>query len=244
MEWAILLAAGLAAGIVSGLLGVGGGIVMTPVLHYVLGHSWSDAVALSLFVIAVQAPIGLWRHHRKGAVRFDMAAPLIGGGILGVALGHWLLPQLDVTWLKVAFAALMLFAAWRMVAKSTPSPDGNGPSAPLLVVLGFGAGVVSRLLGVGGGILTVPVLVLAGVPAHVAVGTSLVPVWTNALVASIVNLADGLAFLQGLPLAAGALVGAPIGVAAAHKLPENTLRRVVAIGLGGVAVYVAATSGS
>ncbi len=242
MDWAILLAAGLAAGIVSGLFGVGGGIVMTPILHYLLGHTWADAVALSLFVIAVQAPIGLWRHHKKAAVHWAMAAPLIAGGIVGVALGHWLLPRIDVPWLKVGFAVLMAFAAYRMIAKVQPR-DGDGPGAGILVALGFGAGVVSRLLGVGGGILTVPVLVLAGVPAHIAVGTSLVPVWTNALVASLVNLADGLAWTAGIPLALGAVVGAPAGVWAAHALPEQQLRRVVAVGLALVAVYVAVTSG-
>lgn len=238
MEWALLLAVGLCAGIVSGLFGVGGGIVMTPVLHYILDHSWADAVALSLLVIAVQAPLGLWRHHKKGAVHFAIAIPLAIGGLGGVALGHWLLPQIDVPWLKVAFAVLLVFAAYRMVARQKPGGREATPRAPVLVAIGLGAGLISRLLGVGGGVLTVPVLALMGVPAHVAVGSSLFPVFTNALVASVVNLWQGMAWLTAVPLAIGALVGAPVGVWAAHALPEKRLKQVVAVGLVAVAVSI------
>ncbi len=243
MEWAILLAAGLAAGIISGLFGVGGGIVMTPVLHYILGFSWVDAVALSLFVIMVQSPVGLWRHHKKGAVAWRTGAALAAGGVAGVLVGHWLLPQLHIPWLKLAFALLLAFAAYQMTRRYHSDSTKLAPRPAVLVALGAAAGLVSRLLGVGGGILTVPILVLMGVPAHVAVGSSLVPVFTNALLASAVNLATGLAWLQGVPLAIGAVVGATVGVWAAHALPERGLRGVIAGGLVLVALYIAITSG-
>lgn len=245
MEWPILLAAGLAAGLVSGLFGVGGGIVLTPVLHYILGYAWADAVALSLLVITVQAPLGIYQHARRDAVRPRLALPLATGGLGGVLLGAWLLPRIQVPWLKLAFAALMVFAAWRMVGRIQARRDeGRGLNAPLLLALGFAAGVVSRLLGVGGGILTVPVLALLGVPAHLAVGTSLVSVWTNATFATVLNLIAGIDWTDGVLLAAGALAGVPAGVWAAHALPETGLRRVIAGGLTVAAVYVAVTSGA
>jgi hypothetical protein len=266
----VLVVTGLAAGFISGLMGVGGGIVMTPVLHYAIGLAWPDAVALSLLVIAVQSPVGVWRHHRRGAVRLRLAWPIVAGGVVGVAVGVWLEPRIGVPWLKIAFAALMLGAGYRLVAgdddrrrarrgtsaattandgqaATTPSarppaPDSAGPGAAPgavpLAALGVAAGVVSRLLGVGGGIVTVPMLALTGIAAHVAVGTSLVAVWTNAALASSVNLAQGLAWQAGIPLAVAAIAGAPLGVRAAHALPERALRTVVSGGLAAVAFIV------
>lgn len=240
--WLILVATGLAAGVVSGLMGVGGGIVMTPVLHYFVGLGWTDAVALSLFVIAVQSPVGIWRHHRKGAVSMRVAGPLVVGGAVGVVLGIWLEPRIGVPVLKAAFAVLMVAAGYRLVdplpARRTNALDDAAPSTVGLGVMGAAAGVVSRLLGVGGGIVTVPMLVLGGVVVHVAVASSLVPVWTNAAVASGFNLAGGLDWMQGLPLAIGAVVGAPLGVSAAHRLAAEGLRKVVASGLLVVALLV------
>lgn len=241
--WLILILTGLAAGFVSGLLGVGGGIVITPVLHYLLDYTWADAVALSLFAMMVYAPIGIIRHRQKGAVDLRIGRWLILGGVAGVALGHWLLPHIAVLWLKVGFGALLGFAAYRLVARLRPLRE-KGIGAVALVIMGFAAGLVSRLLGVGGGILTVPVLVLLGVPVHLAVGSSLVPVFTNAVVASIVNLAFGLQVLNAIPLAVGAVVGAPLGVQAAHALPEVGLRRVVAAAMAVVGVVIIATSGA
>ena len=103
----LLLIAGLAAGFVSGLLGVGGGIVMVPVMHYLLGVPFAEATVLSLFVIMVQSPIGLWRHQRKGAVNWAIGAWLTIGGISGIILGRWLQPMVETMWLKVLFGLVM-----------------------------------------------------------------------------------------------------------------------------------------
>lgn len=243
IDWIWLLLAGLVAGFASGLLGVGGGIVMVPMLHYVIGIPFAEATLLSLFVIMVQAPMGVWRHHRKGAVDWQLGSWLTVGGVSGVILGRWLQPQIAVPWLKVLFAAIMGFAAYRLLAKS--SEEGRARPKPVVIVtLGFIAGVLSRLLGIGGGILTVPVLALLGVPVHVAVASSLVPVWTNATFASILSLLDGLDWLVAVPLAAAALLGAPLGVKAAHALPERRLRQVVAVALGAISLLMLVTSGA
>jgi uncharacterized membrane protein YfcA len=232
------LVVGLIAGIVSGLLGVGGGIILTPVLHYYVGLPWNDAVALSLFVIALQSPIGVWRHARRGAVDWKLAIPLTLGGAAGVGAGLWLLPRTPVTALKLLFAALLVGGAWRMTRTAT---TGTGKPHTLLVA-GFGvlAGIVSRLLGVGGGIVTVPLLGLAGVAVHVAVGTSLVPVFTNAAIASGGNLATGLAWSRGIGLAIGAIGGTVLGVRIAHALPEKRLRKTVSVAMimGAAAILI------
>ncbi len=241
MEWVALLAAGLGAGILSGLLGVGGGILMTPALHYGLGLPWVTSVGLSLFAIAIQSPLGVWAHHRKGAVDLRMGAWMAAGALLGVAAGDWLLPRTPVPWLKLAFAALMAFAAWRMVARA-PEPRTDHAPVPLLAALGAVAGLAGRLFGIGGGLVTVPVLVLTGTRTHVAVGTSLVVVFVTAAVATGANLARGLDLWSGILLAVGALAGVQAGVRLAHTLPEVGLRRVFAAGLAVASILVAATS--
>ncbi len=230
------LVVGALAGIVSGLLGVGGGIVLTPVLHYGLGFAWADAVALSLFVIAVQSPIGVWRHRRLRAVSWRMAIPMTLAGAVGVAIGHLALPHIPVAALKAAFAVLLMIAAWRLGRKVIPRTDAH--PWPVLAGVGLGAGVVSRLLGVGGGIITVPALGLLGVPVHLAVGTSLVAVFTNAAVASGANLAQGLDWMRGIPLAIGAVAGALGGVRLAHALPAARLQKVVAVAMVVVAITI------
>lgn len=225
-----MLLAGLAAGFISGLMGVGGGIVLTPLLHYGLNMSWADAVATSLLVIAIQAPIGVYRHAKKGAVDWPTAGSLAIGGFVGVAAGDVMLPFIPVAGLKLLFAALMALAAWRIIAKP-PEPRTNRHPIWILLAVGIGAGIISRLLGVGGGILTVPALGLMGVAVHTAVGSSLVPVFTNAAAASGANLARGLSWSTALILAAGAIPGTLLGVRAAHALPPHGLRRVISAGL-------------
>jgi hypothetical protein len=222
-----LLLVGALAGVVSGLLGVGGGIVLTPFLHYVMDQPWSEAVALSLFVIAVQAPIGVWRHARKGHVDWRLGLLLAAGGAGGVWLGAWLLPRLPVPGLKLLFALLMAFAAWRLASPQRGSPIATA-TMPAAVAVGFGAGVVSRILGVGGGILTVPSMALLGISVHTAVASSLVAVFSNAALATGANLATGLAWQAGILLAVGAVAGTVLGARIAHSLPAQHLRRVVA----------------
>lgn len=237
---------GVLVGVLSALFGIGGGILMVPVLHYIGGLPFATATALSLAAIAVQSPTGVWQHARRGAVDWRLAWPLVAGGAGGVALGILLQPHTPVPWLKVLLALLMGLAAWRLVARA-PAPSQDpvraGPGIAFALALGLLAGVVSKLLGIGGGLLTVPVLAMAGVPVHVAVGSSLVPVFSNAAFATAAALAGGLDWWPAVPLAVGALCGVPLGARAAHALDARGLSRVFAGGLVLAALYVGLTSG-
>lgn len=248
MDWLAvlgLLAVGLLAGALSALFGIGGGFVMVPMLHYVGGVEWHVATALSLAAIAVQSPSGVWQHARRGAVDWRLAVPMCVGGVVGVGCGVVLEPHIAVPWLKLLFALLMLLAAWRMAvhAEAIAGASLGRLGLPSLLALGALSGTLGKLLGIGGGLLTVPVLAMAGVPVHVAVGSSLAPVFSNAAVASGEALASGLSWLPALPLALGALAGVPLGAKAAHALDERGLRRVFAVGLVVGALYVGVTSG-
>jgi uncharacterized protein len=242
--WAALLGTGLIAGYASTLLGIGGGLVVVPLLHYLLGLDFAAATAVSLVAMAIQTPVGLWTHHRRGAVDWRMGGWLAAGGLVGVAVGEWLQPQMDVAALKLLFAAVLVAAAWRLwvrLREAEVRPIGWPP----LLLLGLAAGVLSRLLGIGGGLVTVPVLVLLGTAVHRAVGTSLLPVLTNAAVATAWILAAGLAdWRLAMPVAAGALLTSWLGTRTAHAMQAPALRRTFAMVLAAAAAYIAATSGA
>jgi uncharacterized protein len=240
-----LLAAGALAGVLSALFGIGGGLVLVPVLHYLLGFGWVEATQLSLVAIMVQSPTGVWQHARRGAVDWRVAVPLCLAGLVGVVIGDALQPHVAVPWLKVLFATLMALAALRLALPRPPvAPGARRPGPVGLYALGLAAGIVAKLLGIGGGLVTVPVLALAGLPVHLAVGSSLVPVFTNAAFASAQAFAHGLDWLPAVPLAVGALAGVPFGAALAHSLKETGLRRVFAAGLVLAALYIGLTSGA
>lgn len=247
VEWPAILglvAAGVLAGGLSSLFGIGGGIILVPLLHYAFGFAWVEATQLSLVAIMVQSPTGVWQHARRGAVDWRVALPLALAGLVGVFLGAALQPLVAVPWLKVLFAVLMGLAALRLAWPQAPvAADARRLGLVGLYALGLFTGIVAKLLGIGGGLITVPVLTLNGLAVHLAVGSSLVPVFTNAAIASGQALAQGLDWLPAVPLAMGALVGVPFGARLAHSLKEQGLRRVFAGGLVLAALYIGLTSG-
>lgn len=239
---ALLAATGLIAGTLSALFGIGGGVLMVPVLHYGFGHTWAQATAVSLAAITVLTPTGVLAHARRKAVDWRIASALAGGGLAGVAAGAWLQPRVEVSWLKLLFALLMGVAAWRLLQR-TVDARWHTRSLAYLILLGVACGLVSRLLGIGGGLVSVPALALTGTAIHVAVGSSLVPVFSNAAAATAGSLALGRDLWPAVPLAIGGLLGVPIGARLAHSLPEARLRRVFAVALVVAALLMAITSG-
>lgn len=237
-----LLATGATAGFLSTTFGIGGGIVMVPILHYLLGVPFADATALSLLAMCLPASLGVYQHAHRGAVDWRIGATMAIAGLAGVGAGILLQPRLPVAGLKVLFAAVLLAGAWRL-ATPTPVRPGHRAHTGLLAGLGAGAGLASKLLGIGGGLVTVPILTLAGVPVHTAVGSSLVPVFTNAAIAGAAALGGGLDGRLAVPLALASAAAGPLGTRVAHGLAPMGLRRAFAGLLVVTAVYVAATSG-
>jgi hypothetical protein len=166
---------------------------MVPALHYVAGRSWADSVAASLLVMVFTTPVGMALQHARGFVRWREGALLAVAGVVGVLGASALERFLPVPALKIAFAVLLLVTAHRLV-RSRPraagepagSPRHHGsaasgsaePLAPpvlqegrgarpeplLLLVAGLAAGSVAKLLGIGGGLVMVPALVVLAVP--------------------------------------------------------------------------------
>lgn len=233
-EIALTVAAGLAAGIVSGLFGLGGGVVAVPAALWISGAGFHDAKAASLMVIVFGSTIAVLRHHRAGNVRWRRGLRLAAGGVTGSILSSILATDVSGTVLGSAFGVLMMLVGLRMALAAQPTREAfTFPGA--IFLLGFLAGLLTGFLGIGGGVVMTPGLVLLGVPMHAAVATSLVGVIGNGFFAAITQAILGLwpAMLRiGLPLAAGAMVGGRLGAKLAIVTPADRLRRIFGLFLG------------
>ena len=220
------LLVGFIAGATSALVGIGGGLVMVPAMHYGLGLDWHEATIISLGAIVIQAPLGVWRHAIRGAVDLRLGLIFVATGALGVMVGAWTEPMVPVRIFKAIFVLVLGFAAWRMWK---PALEIATISRAFLPLGGFVAGVLAKWLGIGGGLLLVPFMALTGIPVHTAIGTSLIPVLSNAAVGSAIGMRAWDAALWSIVLGFGGLVGAPVGARIAHATSPAKMRRAVAV---------------
>lgn len=234
---ALLALAGLAAGLASGLFGIGGGVLMVPAtLYLVPAESFHGAKAASLLVTAASAGVGVLAHRRAASVDFARAAPLVAGGFLGAVIAVLLAERAPGAWLAIAFGLVLVVIGARLAIGRDPKPRHIrvGRERAFLAGTGVLAGVLAGALGVGGGIILVPAMVLAGIGTHLAVGTSLVAVLSNAAVGTGTHLAigygPGLLALGGA-LLAGALPGTYLGSRLAHRIRADRLRRGFGVAL-------------
>ncbi len=224
--WLRAGALGVAAGILSGLFGVGGGVVMVPLLVAWFALDQRRASATSLLAIVPIATASAAGYALNGNVDLGAGLLLLVGGVVGGQLGARLLPRTPIATLQLWFGILSLATAVRLVAGSGSSAvTGLGAvwEGVLLVLVGVAAGMLAGLVGVGGGIIMVPGLVLlTGDDADTARGTSLVVIILTALTATATNLRNG---LVDVPIAGVAgLVGVPAGLLGAsvgQLLPER-----------------------
>lgn len=239
--------AGLMTGFLLGLTGAGGSVLTLPALIAIVGLSPQMAVGASLVSVGLTAATGLLRHLRAGHVVWRAAAGMAAGGAAAAGLGGYLGRLLPGAWLMTGFGLLMLIVAWRMGA-STPRPKEGTPPAGIarLFSMGAGVGLLSGLLGIGGGFLIVPVLAGPGaLSMQAAIGTALAVITVNAAM----GLAGAMAQLGALPWASvlpfvvASLVGGQIGAHLAGRWSAKRLARIFAlmvliVGLSVLAVYV------
>jgi uncharacterized membrane protein YfcA len=186
---------GLAAGALSGLFGVGGGILIVPGLVLLLQMSQRRAHATSLAAIVPIAVAGAVGYAAGGALDWVAAGLLTAGGAIGAVLGTRVLSRIPERALRVIFAIFLLVAAAALpfeVSARQGDPSLDLVTGTLLVLVGVLAGALAGLLGVGGGIVMVPGLViLTSVPQEVAKGTSLAVIVPTALVGTVRNARRG-----------------------------------------------------
>lgn len=236
---------GVTGGAVGAAFGVGGGLVFVPLLALVLRRGQHVAHATSLVAIILPATVAAARYGFAGEVAWPAALVLTGGTLTGVAVGAQLLPRVSEAWLRAGFATLVGLIGLRMLIVGGAAASTGGGSAALsaadaalLAAGGFVAGVESSLLGVSGGIIIVPFLVLLlGYSQHLAEGTSLAVIVPTVLVGAARHARNGYTeWGLGLRLGACAALGAFLGADVALSLREHVLRRA----FGALLVVVAA----
>lgn len=227
---------GLLVGVLSGLLGIGGGIVLVPLLVFAFAMTQKGAQATSLAAITLTALAGAVSYAVAGNVVLLPAGAIVVGGLVGAAVGAEIVHRLPERALRVIFAVLMVVVALRMAL--APPVEGAGEIVHLdpLVITGYVGsgllmGLLSALVGVGGGIVIVPLLILAfGFTPHEAQGTSLAVMVPISLMGAWRHARRGYTdWRSGLVLGIGGVVGAPLGALLAQALAGPWLQRIFAV---------------
>ena len=212
----LVIATGVGAGFLSGLFGVGGGLVIVPALMAVLRMDQRRASATSLAAIIVTAAVGSGTYALHGEVSWAGAALLVVGALAGSQIGVWLLRRLPapvLPWILIGFTVFVIVSQYLHV----PTRDGvvtlTPASCAWTVLVGLCAGILSGLVGVGGGSVIVPGMELAvGAGDLIARGTSLLVMIPTGIAGTVTNLRHRMVDLRvGLIVGASAAALAPLG---------------------------------
>lgn len=229
------LALGVLAGVMSGLFGIGGGAVLVPMLVLWAKLEQHRAHATSLAAIVLTAASGMLTYALDGSVDYIAGLGIAAGALAGVWFGAALMHRLSAARLRQAFAVLAVAVAVQMLVGYTPDSallDVAGVAAVVTyLTLGVVAGSLSALMGVGGGIIMVPGMVLLlGFTQHLAEGTSLLIIIPTALLGAARHSRHGYTdWRLGLSLGLGGIAGAAAGATLALSLDAELLQRLFAV---------------
>ncbi|WAA65323.1 sulfite exporter TauE/SafE family protein [Microbacterium oxydans] len=197
---------GLLAGLLSGLFGVGGGTVIVPLLVLLLHFDQRLAAGTSLAAIVPTASVGVISYATTGSVAWIPAIILAAGAVVGAQIGTRLLPRISQTalrWGFVGFLVVVIVSLFLVIPSRDAAFELTWLTGIALVGVGIGTGILAGLIGVGGGVIVVPVLMLAfGTSDLVAKGTSLLMMIPTAISGTIGNVRN-----RNVDLLAAALIG-------------------------------------
>ena len=262
MEYLSYIALGTCAGFLAGLLGVGGGLVIVPVLATLFVATAVNgellmhlAVGTSLATIMFTSLSSVWAHHRKGAVQWRTVGRLTPGIVLGAWIGAAIADMLPTATLRILFGLFELYVAIQLSLNIKPKPQRNLPGSGGMLGVGSAIGSVSAIVGIGGGTMTVPFLVWCNVAMREAVATSAacgMPIAVAGTIGFIVagwgnpalpSMSIGYVYLPALLSIAGAsILSAPLGARLAHRLPADKLKKIFAVVLYALAIYMLLSS--
>jgi uncharacterized protein len=245
----IFLALGSVAGLTAGLFGVGGGLVIVPTLLWVFTSRGIDpsivmhlSVGTSLATIIVTSLSSVYAHNKHQAVQWGLFLMLAPGIVIGAWLGAVVADQLSSMWLQRVFSVFVLFVALHLVLDVDFGKHRDIPGRLGMTLAGTIIGMVSSIVGIGGGSMTVPYLHWNGVDIRNAVATSSacgLPIVVAGTIGFIVTgwgeaaLPDGSSgyvYWSAMPwIVVATFIFAPVGASLAHSLPTRILRRLFAI---------------
>ena len=253
-----LLILGCATGFLAGLLGIGGGMVLVPLLTLLLtaqGFSSTSiikiAVATSLATICFTSLSSVRAHHRRGMVRWDVVKLLAPGIVVGSLIGPMLAKQMSAQLMTLLFAVFVTFSATQMFIDKKPKPTRQLPPGIGMFGTGSVIGILSALVGAGGGFVSVPFMTWCNVKIHNAVATSAALGFPIALAGTVGYIIAGWDLTAQPPgtfgfiyvpalviISVASVITAPLGARAAHALDVKQLKRAFAAMLYLLAIYM------
>ncbi|WP_228893081.1 sulfite exporter TauE/SafE family protein [Pseudoduganella aquatica] len=248
MDILLYIALGAGAGVLAGLLGVGGGTVIVPVLtfvytahHFPPEYTLHLALGTSMASILFTSVASLRSHHKRGAVDWSVVRRLSPGIVAGTLAGVWLAARMSTNVLKLIFICFAYFVAIQMLMNIKPKPSRQLPETGGMLASGGAIGVVSSFVGIGGGTLSVPFMTWCNVPLHTVIGTSAAlgfPIAAAGVagyvlngwrVAALPEHSLGFVYLPALAaIAIASVLTAPLGARMAHALPVAKLKKLFA----------------
>jgi uncharacterized membrane protein YfcA len=250
MEWWIVyLLMGLFVGWFAGLLGIGGGLILVTLMVYLFTVQGFPAdrivhmaLGTSITSIIFTSISSLRAHHKHGAVRWDIVRASAAGLVVGTLLGTLVADQMKSRYLAIFFVVFVYYSAVQMFLNAKPKPSRQLPGTVGLNVAAVMIGILSALVGVGGGVMTIPLMSLCNVPMRNAIGTSAALGLPIAIAGAIGFIATGIGkdhlppyslgyvyvpALIGIVL--GTLVTVPWGAKMAHTMPVPRLKKIFAV---------------
>ncbi|MBK9701950.1 MAG: sulfite exporter TauE/SafE family protein [Betaproteobacteria bacterium] len=252
------VALGCVVGFLAGLLGIGGGMTMVPILTIIFtriafpaAHVVHMAVATSTATIIFTAISSAREHHRHGAVLWPVVAGLAPGIIAGSLFGPQVVRGMSTSALALFFGVVVAFSATQMLLDKKPKPSRELPGKLGMFGVGGAIGLVSSMVGAGGGFMSVPFMAWCNVRIHNAVATSAALGLPIAIAGTVGFVIAGLG-AQDMPryslgyiylpalvsIVAASMLTAPIGARTAHRWPVKKLKRAFALLLYVLAAYM------
>ncbi len=258
MEYVGYIIAGFLTGLLSGLIGIGGGVVMVPALVAIFSwqglapdHLMQIATGTSLAAMIMTTGTTTWANHKQGSVDWRIFRLMIPGTVIGAVIGVFIAKQIETQLLQKIFGGFAILLALRILwganGKAAEQPKTNHPI--LVIFIGLMTGILSGLLGLGGGVILIPVLLWFGLAMRQSSATSAACAFPTSISGAIMAVVAGwhitttsehyLGFVYwptAIILGIASVVGAPLGVKLANSLPVHIIKRIFAVILMAIAV--------
>jgi uncharacterized protein len=251
LHWIIYyLVLGLFVGYFSGLLGIGGGLIMVPVLaflfeaqHFPVNNILHLALGTSMATILFTSLSSTYKHHAHHAVNWKTVLFITPGILLGTALGALIVGFVDAFYITIFFIVFVYISATQMLVGLKPHANREYPGRIEITVAGTVIGTISSIVSIGGGVLSVPYLVWHKLPIRSAIATSAAIGFPIAFGGTLGYIVTGIYRGAGLPagsfgyvqlpvllcLVVATVVTAPLGASATHRMPIDKLRKIFAL---------------